>query len=1075
MTQHPGHVGRASSSDDWISVRRDWWPLLWLILLLGSTGAALYATGGPPRLPAGPPDAQVWWATLRGTSIPLAELGYILTMLAWLIWAWLSASLVLRLLVAAADLATRGAAWARSLRGVTDRFTLPLVRRAVDSVLAVAVVVHVVARAAPAQAAEVVEPPAIVRMVNMVDDKRADTQQRGVRMATYSVQRSDTLWSIAERFYGTGHEYPRLIEANVGRAMADGLTFDETGVIQPGWALRIPLPSRALEEQDGEVFYTVERGDTLWGISARFLGDPLRWPEIYEQNRESAALPDGRTLRDPNLIWPDLRLRMPLAIEAEAPPEVVLAPLPVETPVVAMAHGVGAVEATPSAPTDDGSAMVSGAAAGGVALAGAAIGALLVRRRGRRGLDEPPIGDEPESEFIIRGGFADLTDLGRARAEPSQVAAQEALRYFDERGLEGRLGLVTTRHGRSGTTLALVSQRLVDRSRIVEAAAGLSTRLGVPVTAQLSRDHDIVLRLGRLHHARFTTALATARSAPLRVLPLGVLPDRRVLGVNWPALGHVLVAGRARGAVSTILTSLVANLAAQARPEDVQLLTIARDQALSSTLLRLPHQVGSPIDPRDELATTAALHDVRAELVRRMERVERGDSVGTLPELVVVVPELDVLLEHLSTLDMLGAYGPAHRVRVLAASTHSSALPDRLVAHFTTRLVLRVPDEAESTRLLGSSAAGELLGGGQLLARLDEREPVEVYGFRVAESQLDQLARTLRGEPPRATPALPRGAWSPADEVEVDDDPDADQVVASRVVGRDVLPLDARPGGPSVEVRCLGGFDVLSGRHDLTAAASPGEAAERAGAWEVLAYLASQPEGVAAREDALLALWPALEARQAGRALHGTLERLNLLLQPALSQLETRPAVWLDDRDGTCRLDLARVESDVHRFLRLCRAAPLMPAEQAADAWARARALYRGDLLDGPGGRAYAWAVKPTRDGELSVRDALREQYYRATLRQARLLVRAGEPSQAVPLFHALLDVEPLLEDVVRDLYRCYNALGDLDGLRAEDQRLRQALLRACGPDDDLDPEPATVALFTRVREALELRSTVPA
>jgi two-component SAPR family response regulator/LysM repeat protein len=1077
MSQHPGHVGRASSSDDWTSVRRDWWPLLRLILLLAATGAALYATAGPPRLPAELPDGHVWWATLRGTSIPLAALGYLLAMLAWVIWAWLSASLVLRLLVALADLATHGAVWARSLRRVSDRFTLPLVRRAVDGALAVAVVVNVVARGAPAHAAELVEPPAIVRMVDMVDmvdAERAVTQQRGVRLATYSVRRSDTLWSIAERFYGTGHEYPRLVEANVGRAMPDGLVFDETGVIQPGWTLRIPLPSARLEEQDGEVFYTVERGDTLWGISARFLGDPLRWPEIYEHNRASAALPDGRTLHDPNLIWPELRLRMPLAIDTETPPEVARAPLPVETPVVAVTDTVGEVEAASGLATNDTSAVFNGGAAGGVVLAGVAIGALLVRRRGRRGLDEPPIGDEPESDFIVRGGFADLSDLGRTRAEPSHVAALEALRFFDERGLEGSLGLVTTRHGRSGTTLALVSQRLADRPRIVEAAAGLSARLGVAVTAHLSRDHDILLRLGRLHHARFTSAAGTA-SAPCRVLPLGVLPDRRVLGVNWPALGHVLVAGRGRGAVSTVLTSLVANLAAQARPEDVELLTIARDQVLSSTLQRLPHQVGSPIDPADHLATTAVLHDVRAELLRRMERVERGDLVETLPELVVVIPELDVLLEHLSTLEMLGAYGPAHRVRLLAATTHSRALPDRLVAHFTTRAVLRVQDEADSTRLLGSSAAVELLGGGQLLVRLDEREPVEVYSFRVAEAQLDQLVRGLRGEPLQATPMPPRAGWSVAGEVEVDDDRDADEVVAPQIVAHDLLSLGARPGGPTVEVRCLGGFDVLGGQHDLTAAASPAEAAEKASAWELLAYLASQPEGVVAREDVLLALWPALEARQAGRVFHGTLERLNLLLQPALSQLEARPAVWLDDRDGTCRLDLTRVESDVHRFVRLCRAAPLMPADQAVDVWARARALYRGDLFDGPGGRAYAWAVRPTGDGELSLRDALREQSYRATLRQARLLVRAGEPSQAVPLFRALLDVEPLLEDVVRDLYRCYGALGDLDSLRAEDQRLRQALLRACGPEDDPDPEPATAALFARVREDLELKATVPA
>jgi two-component SAPR family response regulator len=222
-------------------------------------------------------------------------------------------------------------------------------------------------------------------------------------------------------------------------------------------------------------------------------------------------------------------------------------------------------------------------------------------------------------------------------------------------------------------------------------------------------------------------------------------------------------------------------------------------------------------------------------------------------------------------------------------------------------------------------------------------------------------------------------------------------------------------------------------------------------------------------------LWPAQESRVATRSLHAVLDQLNGLLQPGLGHLDARPAVFLDDRDGTCRLDLARVESDVHRFVRLCRVAPLMPPDQALDTWARARELYRGDLFDGPGGRAYAWADAPADDGELSLREGLREQFYRATLRHARLLMRSGEPRMAIPLFRALLDVEPLLEDVVRDLYRCYGALGDRDGLVQEDQRLRRALVRSVGPDDDPDPEPATVALFARVREDLELRATVPA
>lgn len=41
--------------------------------------------------------------------------------------------------------------------------------------------------------------------------------------------------------------------------------------------------------------YTVETGDTLWGISAKFLRDPWRWPEVWQGNTQ---------VENPDLIYP---------------------------------------------------------------------------------------------------------------------------------------------------------------------------------------------------------------------------------------------------------------------------------------------------------------------------------------------------------------------------------------------------------------------------------------------------------------------------------------------------------------------------------------------------------------------------------------------------------------------------------------------------------------------------------------------------------------------------------------------------------------------------------------------------
>ncbi len=65
---------------------------------------------------------------------------------------------------------------------------------------------------------------------------------------TYTVERGDTLWAIAERFYGNGSLWTKIHEANRG-------LIEDPDVIQPGWVLSIPP-----EEGGGVVSIPPEEG-----------------------------------------------------------------------------------------------------------------------------------------------------------------------------------------------------------------------------------------------------------------------------------------------------------------------------------------------------------------------------------------------------------------------------------------------------------------------------------------------------------------------------------------------------------------------------------------------------------------------------------------------------------------------------------------------------------------------------------------------------------------------------------------------------------------------------------------------
>jgi nucleoid-associated protein YgaU len=95
----------------------------------------------------------------------------------------------------------------------------------------------------------------------------------------YTVVSGDTLGKIAAAHYGVPAMYGAIFEAN--KPM-----LSHPDRIYPGQVLRIPAVT-------GPVTHTVVAGDTLGGISKRWLGSAGRYMEIYEANKQQLRSPDA--------------------------------------------------------------------------------------------------------------------------------------------------------------------------------------------------------------------------------------------------------------------------------------------------------------------------------------------------------------------------------------------------------------------------------------------------------------------------------------------------------------------------------------------------------------------------------------------------------------------------------------------------------------------------------------------------------------------------------------------------------------------------------------------------------------
>jgi TolB-like protein/DNA-binding SARP family transcriptional activator/Flp pilus assembly protein TadD len=232
----------------------------------------------------------------------------------------------------------------------------------------------------------------------------------------------------------------------------------------------------------------------------------------------------------------------------------------------------------------------------------------------------------------------------------------------------------------------------------------------------------------------------------------------------------------------------------------------------------------------------------------------------------------------------------------------------------------------------------------------------------------------------------------------------------------------------------FGGFEARRGSGAVVDL--PGQK-ERA----LLAYLAMTPGDAHPRERLAGLLWSERGDRQARDSLKQALMRLRRCLEASDG------GALRADRQSVA-LKRAAVSVDVLAFERFIR-------DGTVDALAQAIAIYRGDLLEG-----IAIHDQAFENWLLVERQRLRQLLERALADLMAQALDGGDAEKAADAARRLLLLDPLSEAAYRTLMRVHADQGQTAQALKLYEALRERLRRELG----VLPEPATAALYERIR-----------
>jgi DNA-binding SARP family transcriptional activator/LysM repeat protein len=776
--------------------------------------------------------------------------------------------------------------------------------------------------------------------------------------------------------------------------------------------------------------YTVRRGDTLWGIAERELGDPLRWRELERLNR-GRLQPDGDRLQDPDLIRPGWRLLLPAnrsipqahgrqpgehhrqgagtPVEPPGGTPPTTQPATTTTPAPTSTSAAPTTEAPtstnppptlqPTKPHRPPGAIAPIAAALGVGLLAAGVLAVLARlrriqqrhvARGRR-------------IRLPTGTAADVERAMRATAEPEATA-------FLDLALRVLAGVIR----RDGLPVPAIQAALLSETALELLLASPAADAPAPFVAT---DDGRRWMLPRDRSLDDFAGIAVDAIPPLPALvtigQTGPDPPVRLL-VNLEATGLLAVPGppdRAAALCNAVAAELATSswsgffdlvLVGGFGAELAPLERVQQAPSLEAVLPRLQRRVAEATTTLEELGSSTALegrilHTAGDSLVPTVVVCAEPPSAESLQRLAAVLQQTPLKQPPLA---------------VLSAGDVPQA-----------RWQLRI--DAERARLdpFGIDVQPQQLGPAELAA-IGEllRTAADTGGVPADAPPYDQVHTP--------TPADALGPAAPMARTIEHEPTTADGVEAAD--GQTGDHRTTEPG--TVEVAILGKIE-LRGVPKI----------ERAKAIEAIVYLAMHPDGVDA-ERLWEALWPDKPVNR------GTFHTTITAARSGLGDAPDGTRYMRNPHEGIYRLHPA-VQLDWASFQTL--------VEQGRSAGPEGKALLRQALelvrglpLESTAPRSYSWAVVHRTEIESAIAEAAQDL--------GDLCLAGDDPTGATWAARRGLLASPYDERLYRILMRAAHAAGNPAGV---DTVLRE-LLHVLGAEDDPVDElhPQTVELYRQLR-----------